>query len=262
MTTLERIGCRALEKWRYARDIAAVIHGVLCLALKPRYWPRTVRQQIARQILFTGVDAIGLTFLIAILAGISIVVQAQVWLSRFGQSEMLGPLLVAIIVREIGPLLVNLVVIGRSGTAVAIELANMRVRHEINILDAQGVDPMVYLVMPRMLAIVISVFCLTIVFIAVSFISGYLLGFLLGAAPSSPSLFAAGVMGVITPRDISVLMAKVLVPGFITGAICCMEGLSIGGLVTEVPQAATRSLVRSIAAVLVVSAVVSVLTYV
>ena len=219
MTILEKIGDRALDKWRYARDIAAVTHGVLCLAFKPRYWPRTVREQIGRQVLFTGVEALNLTTLIAVLTGISVVMQAQVWLSRFGQSEMLGPLLVALIVREIGPLLVNLVVIGRSGTAIATELANMRVRQEVRTLDAQGLDPMVYLVMPRMLSIVISVFCLTIVFIAVSFSSGYVLGLLLGVVPGNPSLFIKSVMSAITPKDLSIFFAKTLIPGVLTGAI-------------------------------------------
>jgi phospholipid/cholesterol/gamma-HCH transport system permease protein len=261
MSVLAKTGDFALAKWRTVRDTVAVAWGVLCLAVIPKSWARTVREQVAKQLLFTGVEAIGLTTLIAVLAGISIVVQAQLWLNRFGQSEMLGPLLVAIIVREIAPILVNFVVIGRSGTAIATELANMRVRHEVDVLDAQGIEPTVYLIMPRVLGVTVSVFCLTIFFVTVCFGSGYLFGLLIGIAAGDPAVFLRSVLGAISPTDVVNLFAKTLVPGLVTGTICSIEGLSIGGAVTEVPQAVTRAVVRSIVAVLVVSAAISVATY-
>lgn len=216
---------------------------------------------MARQILFTAVDALGLITFIAILSGISIVTQVQVWLSRFGQSAMLGSVLVAVIIREVGPLLVNLIIIGRSGTAVATELANMNVRHETNVLDAQGVDPMIYLVMPRVLGIMASVLCLAVIFSVVSLLSGYLAGIALSATKGDYQQFVNSVAVAIAPGDVANFLAKTIIPGFTTGAICSIEGMSAGSSVTEVPQAATRGVVKSIAAALIVSAIVSILTY-
>jgi len=262
MSILARIGEAALQKWRITRHVAAVTYGAVWLAFRPLSWRRTVREQLARQILFTGVDALGLVLLIAALAGISIVSQAQLWLSKFGQSEMLGPLMVAVIMRGAGPMLVNFVVIGRSGTAIVTELATMRVHREVDFLDAQGVDPMVYLVMPRIVGMAVSVLSLTIVFIVGSLASGFLTSLLMGVGARAPGVFLDSILLPIRAADVLDLLAKTLIPGLLTGAICCMEGLSIAGAATDVPQAATRAVVRSIATLLIVSALASVVAYI
>ena len=262
MRVVSTIGEQAIERWRVARNITAVIVGVFSLALRPRYWPRTVRDVLARQVLFTGVEALALTTLIALLAGVSVVAQVQLWLNRFGQSAMLGSILVAAIVREVGPLLVNFLVIGRSGTAIATEMAYMQVRREIDVLDAQGVDPMVYIVMPRVVGVALAVFSLTILFILVSFLSGYLVAVFLGATPGDPSFFARNVLGAVTPAVLWNVPIKTILPGLLIGSTCCIEGLSVRGSVTEVPQAATRAVVRSIAGVLLIAATSTILSYV
>ena len=238
-----------------------MIWTVLRLALKPGSWPRTVRDVFARQLLFTGVEALRFIGLVGVLVGISVVLQAQLWLGKFGQSALLGPILVAVVVREAGPLLASFIVIARSGTAIAAELASMRVNNEIRVLDAQGIEPLVYLVMPRVLGVAVSILCLGIVFVAVSLGSGYLCGVLLRVSPADPRMFTESVFGAIGRADFANLLAKTLIPGLLTGGICCLEGLSVMGSITEVPQAATRSVVRSIGALFVVSAVVSLLTY-
>ncbi len=161
MSFLVKTGDMALNRWAVIRDITTVTCSIIYLSLRPSSWRRPVRGQLSRQILFTGVEAVWLVVVIAVLAGISVVVQAQVWLARFGQTELLGAILVTVIIRELGPLLVNFVVIGRSGTAICTELANMKVRQEVEVLDAQGVDPIIYLVLPRILGMIISVFSLT-----------------------------------------------------------------------------------------------------
>jgi phospholipid/cholesterol/gamma-HCH transport system permease protein len=261
MNVLAKTGDAVIANWRTMRNTASVAWGVLCLAATPANWRRTVREQTTLQIVFSGVDAIGLTSVIALLAGISIVVQSQLWLSRFGQSELLGPLLVAVILREIAPILVNFIVIGRSGTAIATELANMRVRHEVDVLDAQGIDPTIYLIMPRVIAMTVSVFCLTVFFVTVCLGSGYIFGALVGITAVDPLVFAHSVLGAVSPADMANLLAKTAIPGMLIGVVCSMEGLGITGVVTEVPQAVTRAVVRSIVAVVIVSATISVVTY-
>jgi phospholipid/cholesterol/gamma-HCH transport system permease protein len=261
MTIVARIGANARSRWAVACRVAGVMWGSLALLFCPRAWPRTVREQIGKQILFTGYDALPLTLLIAVLAGISVVAQAQLWLGRFGQSEMLGPLLVAVIIREAGPLLVNFLVIGRSGTAIVTELATLRVHGQVRVMDAQGLDPMIFLVMPRVVGMAVSVLCLTIFFITCSLGAGFIVGLFLDVGTRDPHMFIQSVLKPIRVADILNLLAKTLVPGLLTSVICCMEGLQITGSVTDVPQAATRGVVRSIAALLLVSAVVSVLTY-
>ncbi len=259
---LASVGEGAIARSSGILRVVSVVWGVLTIAFQPRYWPPTVRSVLGRQILFTGIDAMGLVFLIALMTGVSVVTQSQVWLGKIGQSELIAPLLVAVIVRELGPILVNLVVIARSGTAVATELAGMRVRGETGVMDALGLDPFVYLVLPRVAGMALSVLGLTVFFVAVSFSSGYIFGLLLGVTPADPGRFIGGVLGVITPRDVLGFLGKTLIPPAAVASICCLEGFGIRGSVNEVPQAATRAVVRSIAATLLISVLISILTYV
>jgi phospholipid/cholesterol/gamma-HCH transport system permease protein len=261
MELVRRIGADARARWQVAQRSAAVVWGCISLVFTSRAWPRTVREQIGKQILFTGYEALGLTSLIAVLAGVSVVAQAQLWLGRFGQSEMLGPLLITVIVREAGPLLVNFLVIARSGTAIVTELATMRVHGQVRVMDAQGLDPMIFLVMPRVVGMAVSILCLTIFFVVFSLAAGFIVGLFLDVGTHDPGLFIQSVLKPIRVTDIMNLIAKTLIPGVVTGVICCIEGLSITGSVTDVPQAATRAVVRSIAGLLIISAIISIMTY-
>ncbi len=256
-----RLGERTIGQVRSICTLASIVWSVFALATKRSSWPKTVVNVLARQVLFTGFEAIRFISLIAFAVGISVVVQTQVWLTKVGQSQLLGPVLVMVIMRELGPLLVNFIIIGRSGTAMATELGNMKISGEVHVLDAQGLDPFLYLVMPRVLGAALSIFCLTIVFTLVSFVSGFLSGVLLGANPGHPVLFAASVFRAIQPADVFNLLAKTFIPGAVTGAICCVEGLGVGTAMTEVPQATTRAVVRSSAALFIISALVSLVTY-
>jgi len=168
---------------------------------------------------------------------------------------------VTVVVRELGPLLVNFIVIGRSGTAMATEIGNMRIHGDVRVLDTQGLDPFTYLVLPRVAGTAVSVLCLTILFITVSFISGYISGVLFGVLAGHQEQFVPSLFKAVGRTDIFNVLIKTLLPGAVTGVICCSEGLSVSAAVTEVPQAATRAVVRSVAALCAISAAVSVMTY-
>jgi phospholipid/cholesterol/gamma-HCH transport system permease protein len=258
---LARLGIRARRSVGGAVEATAVMWAVLVQASRPRTWRRTVRDVLARQVLFTGVEAARFIALIAVFAGLAIVLQAQVWLNRVGRTGLIGPLLVAVIVRELGPLLVNFILIGRSGTAVASELASMRVNGEIRVLESSGIDPFLYLVVPRVLGLALSAFCLTVLFVFVSFVTGFAVSGLLGGASNSAVEFVDGVLQAVRPVDVATLFAKTLLPGMATGAICCLHGLRVEGALTEVPQAASRALGSSIAAMFLLLVLVSVLSY-
>jgi len=261
MFGLTSIGKGAIDIYNRICRLAAVSVAVIRLAVRPSSWTRPTRMVLSRQIIFTGYDAIGFIAVVAIMTGVSVVVQAQVWMGRLGQSEMLGPLLVTVIVREVGPLLVNFIVIGRSATAMAAEMAGMKVRREVDVLDAQGLDPLAFLVMPRAISMALCVFGLAVLFILFSFVSGYLSGAFLQTGPTDPAIFARSVMRGVAPGDFYNVLAKTLLPGLVTGVIATSEGLSVEGVATDIPQAVTRTVSRSNLAVLIISVIVSVLTY-
>ncbi len=260
MKVFATVGNAVVQRLRDLQYLLAVLVAVVLLAIQPRHWTRTVRNVLARQILFTGVEAITLVIAIAFVAGISIVMQAQLWLAKVGQTALLGPLLVVVVVREFAPVLANLVVIIRSASAVAAEMANMKLSGEVRLLDAQGLDPLVYLVMPRVVGMAICVFGLAVIFVVVSLLSGYLFGLFIGNT-LRPGDFANSVLGSISIADVLNLIIKSILPAALTAVICCTEGLGIGAAATELPRATSRGLARSVIAMFVTAAGVSLLTY-
>ena len=259
---LGRTGSGFLHRWLFVRYITAIVATVVAKSLRPSSWPLTTRNVLARQVLFTGFDALRFVGFVAIMIGLAVVVQAQLWLNKVGQSELLGPILVAVVVRELAPLLTNVIVIARSGTAISTELGNMNVSGEVHVLDSLGLDPFMYLLMPRVLGVAISVFCLTVFFIFMAFLSGYLAGMLLSISSGQPSVFFGSVLNALQPADVVNLLVKTLVPGLLTGAICANEGFGVHVSITEVPQATTRAVVRSITTLFIVSGITSALTYI
>ncbi|QOV89047.1 ABC transporter permease [Humisphaera borealis] len=262
MRFLGWIGSSAIDivrRWIY---LASVIYSVLMLVSRPTTWRRTVREVLARQILFTGVEAVRFTAAIAFFVGIAVVVQAQLWLQKIGQVTAVGPLLVAVIVREVGPLLANVIVLVRSGNAITVELANMRQTGELRVLDAQGLDPLLYLVVPRVIGVMLSVFCLSVILITTSLLTGYIVALALDLKVGTPAFFLRGILSAITAADVPSVAARSLLPGMIAACICCTEGLSVGGAQTDVPRAVTRAVQRSFVSLFVTSVLISVVTYV
>lgn len=215
---------------------------------------------LGRQIQFTGLDAVPFAGVLALFTALSVV--AQIQLVGLGQSELFGKLMVVVMVRELGPIIVALVVLARSGTAIATEMATMRVAGEVETLEKRGIDPFSYLVVPRLGGMAVSLFCLAQVFIFIAIVGGFILSSLL--VPDAP-VFGEYVR-LITSQlgwlDALVLLAKTLIPGLLIGAIACREGLACGASYTDVPRATTRAVVRSFIAVFCWNALVTTLIYV
>jgi len=169
---------------------------------------------------------------------------------------------VAVVARELAPVLVSLVVIVRSGSVMATELGIMQIDGRVHALEAQGISPFLYLVLPRVLGAAVSTFCLTILFILVALASGYLFGALTGKGSRDLLLLANSVSSAIHPKDVLAILSKSILPGLYTSASCCIGGLDVSASLTEVPQATQRALVRSVAGLFVISTVVSLLTYI
>jgi phospholipid/cholesterol/gamma-HCH transport system permease protein len=258
---LTSMGGFAREHWRELQYEAAVIGTVLYTGIRPRYWTRTARNLFARQIMSVGVEPLGFVCAIAVLVGILVVVQLTFWTGQAGQSELLGPLLVAIVARELGPVLINLVIIVRSGSAMTTELAALKTGGEVRALSERGSDPFLHLVMPRVLGVAVSTFCLTIVFIFVAFASGFLFASWTGKGSRDMVLFADTLSGAVHPKDVFNILAKTVLPALFASAACCLGGLGVGSLVAKSPQATQRALTRSVAGLFLISVVVSLLTY-
>ena len=220
-----------------------------------------MRKAFAEQLLQLGIKSVRFTTVLAVLVGVSIVVQLDVWTGKLGQSQQLGPLLVAVVAHELAPLFVNFVLIVRGGSSIAAELGLIKAGGEVRILEAQGIDALPFLVMPRVLAMAGAALCLTVIFVVVAFASGFAFGALAGQTNPDLTLFTTSVFKAVRPFDEIGVAVKCLLPALLTGVICCVEGLSVQGGVTNVPLAVKRALARSLGALFATSVVVSFLSY-
>ncbi len=205
---------------------------------------RTIVSVISAQIYFTGVQALPLISVLALASGGIVIMQSNMQLSLLGGNDMIGNLLVIIIVREISPLLTALVVIARSGTAVASELGNMKVNRETDALEVMGINPLSYIVFPRLLGGILSVLGLSFYFIVVALLGGFLVTSLVHDLPFI--FYSESLAQAFTGEDVLLFLAKNTFSGAIIFVVCCYQGMLVQSGPEEVPQFTTKAVVNSI----------------
>jgi len=256
--TLRAFGDPAVDLAGYVTDVAAIAgETAIALARSAGRLRPVVRDVLWRQVYFTAVRATPFTLLLALLVALAVAAQSPY--SAAAGGDVLGTVLVATLVRELAPLLTAWIVIARSGTAIAAELATMRIEGEVDALIGMGIDPFEYLVIPRVVGAAVAVASLTVVFLAFSIGTSAVLSPLLGGP--SPRVLLDHVTGALRPTDAVALVAKTIVPGMAIAAIACREGFRASRSTTEVPPAVTAASVRSFTLVFVWNTAVTALLY-
>lgn len=240
---VERVGRQAIASLSTTWALLGTLKNAISSDFAPGVAARSLVHSIMlTQVMFTGVQALSLVSVIGLLIGASIIIQTNMMVPADG--ELIGRVLVAVVLRELAPLITAIVVAGRSGTAIATELGNMKVNHEVLALSSLGVDPLRYVVLPRMVGCVVSVVALMIYFSIVSLSAAFAIGIVSSGA--SLSSFQQGVAGSVMPHDLILFFAKGLGLGTIVGWLSCHFGLEVKSSPTEVPQQASRAVVMSL----------------
>jgi phospholipid/cholesterol/gamma-HCH transport system permease protein len=244
---------------RWLATAAGMTAAVVRQGLRPKSWRRPARAEFIRFMELAGVQNLSAVVVAGVLVGISLVAQGMYWLHQLGEEDFVFTVIAVVMIREIAPLVVGLLALGRGGLLILDELSELRREGQWRALDIQGIDPFLTLVMPRVLALALSVFCLTMILIVVAFASGYLMGSLLGAARRTPIEFVAQTFATIGNAGYAVLPLKSLGIGFAIGIVCCLTALE-----QRREPGAERALMplgfmRSVLAVFLVSGLVSVL---
>lgn len=256
---LESVGARGLHVSRVATGLWITLVSAWRSAKAPGIGARDVCRAIAmRQIFYTSFQALGLISVVAAFMGATMIVQTEL-LGGALHRETAGRVIVAIVLRELAPLVTAIIVAGRSGTAIATELGVMRVNSEVLALASLGIDPPRFLVWPRMVATMVSVPILTVFFSAVAMIGGLFSAAVMDM--NSVGDWRAGVAMGLTAMDIPLLLTKSIGLGGLVGWLCSYYGLDVGVSSTEVPQKASRAVVQTLLACIVFNAIVTVLFY-
>ncbi len=224
------------------------------------YELRQVFSVVSSQIYFTGWQALPMISVLALASGGIAILQSSSQLSLLGGSGMLGNILVVVIVRELGPLITALLVIARSGAAVASEIGNMRVNREIEALETMGINPYSYIVFPRIAGGVVSVLCLAFYFNIVSLGGGYFVSRLLHDIPFT--FYFETLSNAFVAEDVPLFFIKNGFSGLMIFALACLHGMSVGMSSHEVPQVTTKAVVHAIVAVTGFNMIVSVIFYI
>ncbi|MDR3301469.1 MAG: ABC transporter permease [Spirochaetaceae bacterium] len=212
------------------------------------------------QVLFTFVEALSITFLISFGIGAALTAFGLPFLESFSKESLLFPLLIAIIARELGPLFTAIIVIARSATAIATELASMVITHEVEAYIATGLDPIEHLAAPRFLGVSFSVFLLNIYFLIFGFLGSFLVAVLFYQLP--PAAFVSGFFQVLSIKDVLISLIKGICFGTIISIISIVKGFSVERSSTEIPVAGLRAVSAALAWCIVADVVLSGLYYV
>lgn len=205
---------------------------------------------LIRQLLQIGVNSTLVIALIGGFTGAVLAVQGEYTLSKFGATAFTGSAVALSLIRELGPVLTALMVIGRAGSAITAEIGIMRITEQIDALRSMAVDPIRYLMAPRLMAGLIAMPLLTSVFIVVGIGGGFVVG--VGLLQLSSGTFINQMISAVDSVDVYSGFIKSLVFGFIFGWVSCYKGYTCGFGAVGVNKATTQSVVTASVAVLVV----------
>jgi phospholipid/cholesterol/gamma-HCH transport system permease protein len=211
--------------------------------------------QLSRQILYTGVEALWLVGIIAFLCGNTIVIQAMTNMPRFGATEYFGNILVVAVVRELGPFFTSLVVVGRSGAALAAHLGTMKVNKEVAALEVMGIDPVHFIVVPALIGMIASLLCLNVYFDLIAIVGGLFVANFTVEIPFW--IFFQKVLDALTLKDVLISLSKGIIFGSIIAIVSSWYGLAVKNI-RGVPQASISSVVGSMALTIIFNVLVTV----
>jgi phospholipid/cholesterol/gamma-HCH transport system permease protein len=251
---LGAIGGPVVDAAHWAASNAALAATVAFMAMRRSSWRRTVSAEFKLEVRETVLGVLPATCVMALLVGIGLLYQALYWAETAGQVTLLGRIIVVVLMRELAPALVALLIIGRSGTSTLMHLSQMRDGGQLRMLDSQGVDPFLLLVLPRTLAFTIGCFTLTILFIAITMVAGYVTATAIGFVKVTFLGFIDMTLRSMGRGDFLIVPLKAIVLGFTIGIVCCHTALTHS---REATRVVATGFVRAALAVLAMSGLLS-----
>ena len=241
------------------------------LALRSAYWlasllapsasdrPTPVAASVTRELDVLGFGALRLVAASSLLVGLITVFQVAYQLAPYGAEVVSARALTWFVAREIGPIVVAVLVVARSAAAIAGEFASMTANGEIDALRAMGLDPVKYLVTPKLAALLIALPALTAIAVMLAVVGGWLgTSVVLGY---NTALYLEHVHESLALPDVGVGLAKSLVFATLIGLVAADEGLRVERRVSAIGSAATRAVVNCLIGVLAADTVVNAFVY-
>jgi phospholipid/cholesterol/gamma-HCH transport system permease protein len=237
-------------------SLMALAAGVVLESLLPRSWRRSARLEFGRVLRTALGGSLLAIIVVAAILGVGMVYQAIYWLRVAGQEGALGNILVTVLLREVTPLLVGIILLGRSGSAMLTELGYLVQDRQLHALQAQGIDPFQVLVMPRSAAFALASYTLAVVFVVVTLVVGFAAARLFDVVQVSFWSFLDAMLTALAPSDFAVFPVKMLAIGLLIGASACLTGLSAQPG-DDVGRLISRGFIRGMLAIMLTSGLLS-----
>jgi len=247
---LEKVGKATVGVGHDLLTIANMLGAIGAASVRVLARPQTFRLTSAVHHLDrVGLQAVPIILLITFLIGGIIAQQGFFHFRKFGAEVYVVDMLGILILREIGVLIVSIMVAGRSGSSYTAELGSMKMREEIDALRTMGLDPIEVLVLPRVIALVLALTMLTFLGSMAALYGGGIVAWFYGGM--SPDIFVARLKEAISVTHFQVGMIKAPFMALLIGVVACAQGFAVKGSAESLGLQTTASVVKSIFLVIV-----------
>lgn len=260
LTIFENIGSRVLSWY-------GILFDFLKLALQTLFWivvgpfkNRPVkRQPVFEQMIFMGLHSIIIVFFVTFFTGVVLAMQSAYQLSKMGGTIYVASLVSVSLCRELGPVLTALVIAGRIGAAITAEIGSMNVNEQIEALETMAINPVRFLVVPKL----VSLFFMLPVLTVIGNLSGMIGGYIVGVynLHINSHLYIQTAFKYLTLKDIYTGLSKSFVFAIIIALVGCYQGLTTRGGAVGVGRSTTVSVVTSFILIIVADCVVTGIYY-
>jgi phospholipid/cholesterol/gamma-HCH transport system permease protein len=259
VATLAGVGAGTEQVLAYLGGLTELVgRSMASLVVSPLKRGRSL-QRAVHQATLAGVRAIPIITLITFFVGVIIALQGAYGLRRLGAMQLVAGLVAISITRELGPLVAAIVVIGRSGSSFAAEIGAMRVTEELDALKTMALDPVAFLVTPKLAAMIVMMPCLVMWSDLMGVMGGALFGVTGGGF--TPGGYFIATCEALAVRDVTTGLVKSMVFGIVVTAVGCYEGFSTGAGAESVGRSTTSAVVVSILLVVLIDLAFTFLFY-
>ncbi len=248
-----------IDSWRsgilYLGGVTVLFLRVIGFSFSAKFKIGHVFEQVKR----IGMGSMLISMLVALFTGMIIAIQSAYQMQKVSAEMYIASLVSLSMIRELGPVLTAMIVAGRAGAAITAEIGTMKVTEQIDALKTLATDPVRFLVVPRFLAMILSLPILVLMANIVGIIGGYYV--CVYNLNITGGMYSQTAFNAIVYKDIVITITKALVFAVLISLISCYEGMRIKGGAEEVGGATMRAVVRSFVSILIADWVFTTLFY-
>ena len=260
MPFIQSVGAATIDALSYVGGLAKLSAYATRALFRDVVSPRRLAYgRAVHQAMAVGIGALPILSLISFFIGTILALQAAYELRKFGALQFVASAVAISVSRELGPLMTAILVIGRSGSSFAAELGTMKVNEEIDAMETMALDPIRFLVAPKLFSMLLMMPCLVIWADFMGVLGGSVFGII--AAGFTIKTYIVATLDALVLRDIATGLVKSLMFGLVITTVGCQEGLRTGLGSEEVGRSTTAAVVKSIFLVVMVDLVFTALFY-